>query len=64
LGVAGPKDDGDKVSRMQDPRPSCAGAEVALRKQTGDYTSAGAFLYSTPIEMPDISTTDFLFGAK
>jgi Spy/CpxP family protein refolding chaperone len=37
---------------------------AALRKQAGDYTPQGAFLYSTPIQMPNIPSTDFLFGGK
>jgi len=28
----------------------------------GDFTPEGAFLYSTPIVMPEIADTDFLFG--
>lgn len=37
---------------------------TALRKQIGDYTPQGAFLYSTPIPMPNVGNTDFLFGVK
>jgi Spy/CpxP family protein refolding chaperone len=37
---------------------------TALRRQTGDYTPQGAFLYSTPIQMPTIPSTDFLFGVR
>ncbi len=36
---------------------------MALRKQTvGNFTPSGAFLYSTPISMPTVPSTDFLFG--
>ncbi|MEI6501274.1 MAG: hypothetical protein WCP21_09650, partial [Armatimonadota bacterium] len=35
-----------------------------LRQQAGEYSTQGAFLYSTPIPMPNIPSTDFLFGVK
>ena len=36
---------------------------AALRKQTvGDFTPTGAFLYATPIAIPTVRNTDFLFG--
>jgi len=37
---------------------------AALRKQAGDFSPRGAYLYSTPIAMPTIRNTDFLFGVK
>lgn len=36
---------------------------VALRRQAGSSTPQGAYLYSTPIPMPAIPSTDYLFGA-
>ena len=37
---------------------------AAMRKQIGVGVPQGAFLYSTPIELPNILNTDFLFGVK
>jgi hypothetical protein len=36
----------------------------ALREQVGVGVPQGGFLYSTPIQMPAIPNTDFLFGVK
>ena len=37
---------------------------AAMRQQIGVGVPQGAFLYSTPIELPSIPSTDFLFGVK
>ncbi|MCE5240487.1 hypothetical protein LLH23_18665 [bacterium] len=37
---------------------------AALRRQIGVGVPQGAFIYSTPVQMPDIANTDFLFGVK
>jgi hypothetical protein len=37
-------------------------ALAALRTKTvGDFTPKGAFLYATPIDLPTVRDTDFLF---
>ena len=36
----------------------------AMRRQVGVGVPDGAFLYSQPIQMPDIPATDYLFGVK
>lgn len=36
---------------------------LALRRQLGDFTPKGAYLYADPIDVPLIGSTDFLFGA-
>jgi hypothetical protein len=38
--------------------------ELHARRATNPSGSKGPFLYSTPIRMPKIENTDFLFGAK
>jgi len=37
---------------------------VAMRQQIGVGVPQGAFIYSTPVQMPSIPSTDFLFGVK
>jgi hypothetical protein len=37
---------------------------VALRQQAGNFMPQGAYLYSTPIAMPNVENTDYLFGVK
>jgi hypothetical protein len=37
---------------------------VAMRKQIGVGVPQGAYLYSTPIAMPSMPNTDYLFGTK
>lgn len=35
---------------------------AAMRRQLGVGVPQGAFIYSTPVQMPTIPSTDFLFG--
>lgn len=37
---------------------------AAMRQQIGVGVPQGAFIYSTPVQMPSIQNTDFLFGVK